>query len=248
MDELFYELFNGLCRFGPGSDEATLKALKMVKNNQKEIQVLDIGCGTGAQTFVLAKNLTGQIIALDNYQPFLNRIEERIIKEQLTADIRTVCMDMKQINFEKESLDLVWAEGSIYIIGFENGLNTIYPMLKDDAYVVFSDMNYFKPDPPEALASFLKQECLEVISLDENLELIDKSPYELVDHFKLGMDGHWLHYYEPLQNRVVEYLAKYNDHPVARNIAVNTQQEIDLYRKYNEYYGYVFYIMKKTKG
>ena len=208
MDELFYELFDGLYRFGPGSDEATLKALNIVKNNKKDIKVLDIGCGTGAQTFVLAKNLSGKIIALDNYQPFLNRMEERIKEEPLIADIKTVCMDMKNIVCEQASLDLVWAEGSIYVIGFENGLKSVHPFLKDDAYVVFSDMNYFKSDPPEVLASFLKQECLDMISLEENLEMIENSPYELVDYFKLDMDGHWLNYYEPLQNRVVEYLAK----------------------------------------
>jgi hypothetical protein len=43
----------------------------------------------------------------------------------------------------------------------------------------------------------------------------------------------------------VEYTAKYNDLKPARQIADEVQHEIDLYRRYSDYYGYVFYIMKK---
>jgi len=144
------------------------------------------------------------------------------------------------------SLDIVWGEGSIYILGFEKGLNTIYPLMKKGAYAVLSDMNYFKPDPPKELAAFLKVECPDMISVEENIDLIDHSPFKLINHFKLDKGAHWLAYYKPLQDRVVEYLAKYNDHASAREIADSTQLEIDLYRKYSDYYGYVFYIMQKT--
>lgn len=244
MDELFYELFEGMPRLGPGTDEATLKALKMIPANGEK-KVLDLGCGTGAQTFVLAKNLEGRVIALDNYQPFLDRINQKASEESLQASIKTVCMDMKKIVCEQASLDLVWGEGSIYIIGFKEGLETVYPLMKKGAYVVFSDMNYLKPNPPDELTAFIQQEIPDMISLEENIDLIEKSPFTLIDHFKLDRGAHWLTYYKPLQQRVVEFTAKYNDHSGAREIVDSIQIEIDLYRKYSDYYGYVFYIMKK---
>ena len=245
MDELFYELFDGMHRLGPGTDEATLKALSFIPKTKEEMKVLDLGCGTGAQTFVLAKELSGKIIALDNYQPFLDHIQSRAERENTGARIKCVCMDMKHIVCKHESLDLVWAEGSIYIIGFENGLKTIWPLMKPGAYAVLSDMNYLKPDPPRELTEFMQTECPDMISKEANLDLIHKSDFNLVDHFELGKEGHWDTYYEPLQRRVDSFREKYFGHPRAIEIAESIQTEIDLFRKYSTYYGYVFYILKK---
>ena len=38
---------------------------------------------------------------------------------------------------------------------------------------------------------------------------------------------------------------KYKDNKEALERIYKTQSEIDLYRKYSDYYGYVFYIFKK---
>jgi len=245
MDELFYELFDGMPRLGPGADEATMKALNKVYKNNGEKKVLDIGCGTGAQTLLLAKNIRGKIIALDNYQPFLDQIESKTVKEELKARIKCVCMDMKNIVCKHASLDIVWGEGSIYIVGFSKGLKMVYPLMKDKAYVVFSDMNYLKDDPPAELVQFLKEECPDIITIEENIDLIEKSPFKLIDHFKLKKKDHWNPYYKPLEKRVEEYSKKYRDNSEALSISSSIQYEIDMYKKYSDYYGYVFYIMQK---
>jgi len=208
MDEYFYEIFNDMPRLGPGSSQATLKALDILNLDYKPKKVLDIGCGTGAQTFILANELNGQITALDNYQPYLDQIEEKKNAESFKARIKCHCMDMNKIVCKDGSLDLVWAEGSIYIVGFKKGLDLVYPMLKNGAHLVFSDMNYLRSSPPSELADFLDKECPDIISKEENIQMIEDSKYELKDQIQL---------------------------------------EIDLYKKYPEYYGYVFYLMKKME-
>ena len=40
-------------------------------------RILDIGCGSGGQTISLAKNLNGQIIAVDLFPEFLNELNEK---------------------------------------------------------------------------------------------------------------------------------------------------------------------------
>ena len=55
---LFFELFTGLPRQGPGSTPSTRRALGLVPGVGPRTRVLDIGCGTGAQTLVLAEART----------------------------------------------------------------------------------------------------------------------------------------------------------------------------------------------
>lgn len=62
-------------RQGLGSVEATKKALRYLPKLNQESSILDIGCGTGAQTIVLAENTNANIIAIDMLQPFLDQLK-----------------------------------------------------------------------------------------------------------------------------------------------------------------------------
>ncbi|GFO63114.1 MerR family transcriptional regulator [Geomonas paludis] len=53
--EYFFELFNDLPRQGPGCSEATLRALELLQGLPSKPSVLDIGCGCGMQTQILAR-------------------------------------------------------------------------------------------------------------------------------------------------------------------------------------------------
>ena len=100
-----------LYRQGPGSDEETLRAIKLTGLSEStELSILDLGCGTGSQTNVLANHLNGTITALDLFQPFLDELEDRI----KSPNVRTFQGSMDDLNFEKESFDLIWSEGAVY--------------------------------------------------------------------------------------------------------------------------------------
>jgi len=146
--ELFYKLYENLHRLGPGSVEDTLFAFSKIKANQKNLSVLDLGCGTGASTLVLSEIIEGEIIAIDNHQPFLDFLISKYNEIPQKAKLNCICLDMNNINFAENKFNLIWAEGSIYNIGFENGLKKIFPFLKKDGFVVFSEMNYFQCDTP----------------------------------------------------------------------------------------------------
>jgi len=63
--KLLCELHAEMERQGPGSPEMTIKALSFLDNLNKNLQVADLGCGTGGQTMVLAQNITGNITGVD---------------------------------------------------------------------------------------------------------------------------------------------------------------------------------------
>ncbi|MGQ7869899.1 hypothetical protein [Sunxiuqinia sp. sy24] len=54
--DLICDYFSSLARQGPGSPEVTLKALSFVDHLTNESRIVDIGCGTGGQTMVLAQH------------------------------------------------------------------------------------------------------------------------------------------------------------------------------------------------
>ena len=59
MTSLFFELFTGLPRQGPGDDAIPLKTLALVPDVGPDTRVLDLGCGTGRQTRTLAGGSPG---------------------------------------------------------------------------------------------------------------------------------------------------------------------------------------------
>ncbi|MBN1408372.1 MAG: methyltransferase domain-containing protein [Calditrichaceae bacterium] len=244
MNEIFYEVFDTMPRLGPGSAEATKKAFKATGLGSKRIEILDIGCGTGAQTLVLAKMINGKIIATDNYQPFLDTLADQASTENLSDKIICKNMDMAKLEFEENQFDLIWAEGSIYHIGFANGLRKIKSFLKPNGYAAFSDLNWFKRNHPKELAAFFANECPDMVSVEENIKLIADNGYKLIDFFRLDESVFWEPYYTPLEKRLSTMRKKYADNEEALAMFAELQLEIDLYRKYSDYYGYAFYIMK----
>ncbi|MEJ2544988.1 MAG: hypothetical protein P8Y99_13055, partial [Calditrichaceae bacterium] len=121
----------------------------------------------------------------------------------------------------------------------------IKSLLKPNAYVVFSDMNWFKENPPKELTEFFNEECPYMMSIEKNVKFIKDSGYQLVDFFRLNKSAFWDPYYTPLEKRLIIVRDKYANNKEALAIFEELQFEIDLYRKYSDYYGYTFYIMKK---
>ena len=71
MEELYFKIFEALPRQGPGDEESTKKALQKLSDLPQCPEILDVGCGNGSQTLVLAKLSQGNITALDKHAPFI---------------------------------------------------------------------------------------------------------------------------------------------------------------------------------
>jgi len=123
-EKLFYHIFESLPRQGPGCREATRKAFLQLPALPDDAAILNIGCGSGAQTRDLAALTSGTITAVDNHQPFLDALASRANMDGLHGRVTTVCASMDKLPFEPGQFDLIWSEGAIFIMGFEQGLRT----------------------------------------------------------------------------------------------------------------------------
>lgn len=242
--DLFFEIYENIPRQGPGSIESTKKAFQKIKNLPENPHILDMGCGSGAQTLTLAKLTGGNIIALDNHRPFLETIKKKAASETTKATIETRHQSMLEMDFPPGSFDLIWAEGSIYFMGFENGLKTIKPLLKPRSYVSVSEANWFKPNPPAEIAKIWEEEYPDIKTIDQTKSVINDCGYKLLDHFKLP-ESDWWNFYKPMERRINTLKNKYiDDEKILAELSV-IYKEIEDYRRFSDWYGYTFYIMEK---
>ena len=95
-----------------------------------------------------------------------------------------------------------------------------------------------------ALEDYINYPAIKTIS--QNIEIIEDVGYSLIDHFTLPDSAWWEDYYNPLEKRIKRFQEKYTGDKEALEFANASQQEIDLFRKYSNVYGYVFYIMQNS--
>jgi len=246
LPDFFFELHEDLYRQGPGRDEYTRKAFELIPHRDHP-RILDIGCGPGGQTMELARLTNGTIIALDIHQPFLDEVTARAVDLGFADRITTINKSMTEMDFPTEHFDIIWSEGSIYNIGFEKGLKEWRRLIKPGGCLAVHEMTWLQPNPPAEIKTFWEQEYPAITTIDNNIAIINKCGYDLLGHFPLPEDAWWEFYYNPLQQRLNQYRKQHQDDPEKMEIINWEQREIDLYKKYNQWYGSVFYVMKKPE-
>lgn len=240
----FWKIYATLPRAGPGSDLLTTRALKLIPSMPSRPAILDIGCGPGKQTFILARNTDGIITAIDTYQPFLDAIETKAGEGSLEDRIRPMNISMLDMPFPDSSFDIVWFEGAIFIMGFEPGLKECYRLLKKGGYAAISEGVMLMDDPPDEVVK-LWREYPAVTTVENNLAMVEKAGFDLAGHFIFPPEAWWDEFYGPMEQRLVEMRERYPDVPEAQEAIAEAEFEIDVFRKYHQYYGYVFLVMRK---
>jgi SAM-dependent methyltransferase len=246
--ELLVSLHEGLDRLGPGNTASTLRALAMCEDLPSAPDVLDVGCGAGAQTLVLADHTHGSLVATDLFPVFLEKFAANLNKRGLTSRVQLLPADMNTLPFADSSFDLIWSEGAIYSMGFDEGLRRWRPLVRPGGYLVVSEASWFKPDPPDRLKSFWAGNYPAMRAVDDNLASAQDLGWTPVGHFHLPVDAWQTDYYQPLRERLPVFLETHEHAADAKAVAEMTELEMDLLSAYSDYYGYAFYVLHRPHG
>jgi ubiquinone/menaquinone biosynthesis C-methylase UbiE len=239
----FFEVYGTLPRAGPGDDASTRRAYLMMKDLPEKPKVLDVGCGPGKQTMELARLSKGKIIAMDNHQPFLDRVNENARALGLSRYIETLNRDMNAMDFKPESFDIIWAEGALNLMGFENGLKTCRPLLKREGYIGLTELVWLSDHPsPEAREWAKEYEAMK--NVPDNLGLFVNNGYEVIGRFTLPVSSWFEEYYDPMQERIKELRIKHTGNAVALEVIDSAQREIDGFKKCSAEVGYEFFVAR----
>jgi SAM-dependent methyltransferase len=241
---IFFEVHKDLPREAPGDNGSTLKAFLLLSELPANPIILDIGCGPGMQTLLLANQAGARVVALDNHHYFLTCLQDKVRTQALNNRLSLTNASMFDLPFAQCSFDCIWSEGAIYIMGLEMGLPYLKSLLKPGGYLAFTEISWIKPNHPDEVTSYWQTEYPAIRSMPENLKIIQASGYNVIAHFILPTSSWWNDYYTPMENRLPLLLEKFKDYPEVGDTFAAVRKEIEMYRKYSDYYGYVFYITK----
>lgn len=245
--KLICEYFANMKRQGPGSPKVTRQALSFIDNPDNQSLIADIGCGTGGQTMVLAQHTPGQITALDLFPDFINILNHNAKQLGLQNRVKGIAGSMDNLPFQDEELDLIWSEGAIYNIGFERGLNEWRRYLKTGGYIAVSECSWFTKKRPAEIHDFWMKNYPEIDTIPNKIFQIQKAGYIPVATFMLPENCWTEQYYTPQITVQEAFLKKYSGNKAAEKFIALQRYEAELYRRYKEFYGYVFFIAKKTE-
>lgn len=237
-------------RQGPGSDETTRKAFSFVPPLPTDATILDLGCGTGASTMILAEetvSINAEIRAVDLLPDFLGVLHEKILARKLIRRVRPENFSMENLPYPAESFDLIWAEGSIYHIGFENGIRNLRPLLKPNGCIAVSEISWLTTSRPRETEDYWNAQYPEIDLVSKKTAQLEANGYTPLAVFALPKECWTTHYYDPIRRRSPAFLEQYGDDPLTKPFIEEGLREAELYDRFCNYYSYAFYVARKAE-
>jgi ubiquinone/menaquinone biosynthesis C-methylase UbiE len=182
--------------------------------------ILDMGCGSGVPTLILAEHFNSTIYAADTDEAALTRLEEKIRNSNLADRIIVMHRSVYDLDFADTCFDIIVAEGLLNIIGFEAGLSLADRFIKGNGYFIIHD-EYAHPD--------------------EKAGIIQRSGYRLFHSFKLDEQVWWNDYYRCLEEKLESL-----DQKTTSALFTNEMKEIRLYKEQPLLFRSAYYILKKS--
>jgi SAM-dependent methyltransferase len=232
-----HEFFANLDRLAPGSADTTRRALSMVPDLDARTRALELGCGCGSASLILAESRPGRLLAVDLHAPFVARLRERALALGLGDRIDARVADMRELGLDR--VDLVWAEGSLYTIGFDDGLELCLRLLAPGGVIAVSELAWLREHPSAPVHAFWAEHYPRMRHRAQLLADTRERGWVLHGEFVLPR-GDWDNYYDPLRERVALFAD--DPDPEVRAAVAMLAREIEIHERFGDEYGYVFLV------
>ncbi|WP_030763394.1 bifunctional class I SAM-dependent methyltransferase/N-acetyltransferase [Streptomyces sp. NRRL F-2664] len=252
--EAFLTLHHGLPRQAPGSDASTRRLLSLCGPLPARPRVLDLGCGPGRSALLLAAEAGAsapgggaEVTAVDLHAPFLDELRAAAAARGLADRVRAVQADMNALpagEVEDGSFDLVWAEGSAYILGFDTALARWKRLLAPGGTLVLTECEWTVDEPSAGARAFWDPQY-PLRSTAGNVAAARAAGYRVLGiHHLPGSD--WDEYYGPLAERVRDRDG--DGSPAMARAVAATREELDVRARHGHEYGYTGYVLQPVEA
>ena len=162
---------------------------------------------------------------------------------KMSEKISTRNLSMDAIDYADDNFDLIWAEGSAYILGWENALKSWRRFLKPSGKLVATECCWLIDKPSGETKEFWAENYPSMLTLDEAASVAREQGYSVVWAYVLPASDWHDEYYTLLKQRHAE-LSQEADDDMKQAIR-SSSREIDLYEKHGDEYGYVGFVLEK---
>jgi SAM-dependent methyltransferase len=240
---IFFQVFESLPRQGPGNRACTARALALCEGLAPRPRILDLGCGSGAQTLHLAELTDGKILAVDSHPPNIARLQATLAERGLAHRVEATVADMARLALP-ERFDLVWSEGAFYNIGIGAALGVCAGVLSSGGFVAFTDAVWRRAGAPaEVRAAFADYPTMGTVN--DVLEVIAESGFSILGHFPLPDAAWWDDFYTPMERRIETLRRRSSGDTEAIAALDELAREPELYRRHGDTFGYEFFIARR---
>jgi len=234
------DLHRGHDRKGPGDTDFSRNILSNLSTLPLKPRIADLGCGSGAGALQLAQHYQSTVMAVDFSSIFIDELKARAKQLGLEHLIIPIHGDMGKLNWSAGSVDLLWSEGSAYNLGFEQALKIWRPLLTTSGIAVISEMSWFTDNAPEPAIAYWQNAYPMMGAEAENINRANRSGFSVLSTHRLPSQAWWVNYYEPLRKRMQQIEIT----PITQLVIRETEEEMSLFEKFSESYGYTFYILQ----
>ncbi|MFG2835478.1 GNAT family N-acetyltransferase [Streptomyces zaomyceticus] len=235
----FFALHHGLPRQGPGSDATTRRLLALTGPLPERPRVLDLGCGPGRSALLLAAEAGAEVTAVDTHEPFLAELREAAAARGLDGSIRTLRADMGALPYPDGSFDLVWAESSVFVLGFDRALAEWRRLLAPGGTLVLTECVWTTREPGPVARAFW-EEHYPLRTVTGNAAAAVAAGYHVLGTMTQP-EGDWDEYYVPLAAHAE---AADTTVPGMAEAVAGARAEIALRREHGSDYGYAGFVLR----
>lgn len=239
LADAFWRAHTDLPREAPGSAATTELLLRLAAPVSPEPRIVDVGCGTGPASVLLAALTGGAVTAVDLHQPFLDALVERAKEAGVQDRVTPVRASMEALPVEPGSVDLLWAEGSAYLMGFDAALAAWRPLLAPGGAVVLTEAEWLTPEPAPEAGAFWEAGYPAMRSTAGNVAAAQQAGWTVQATYVLP-DSDWDAYYGPLAERIDLLRGE----GVPGHLLDQVGEEIDIRRRHGADYGYTGYVLR----
>lgn len=239
LEQAFLAAHEDLPREAPGSEETTALLLQLVGPLPEAPRIVDIGSGTGPATLPLAAATGGEVIAVDAHEPYLARLQARAAISGLGERVRPLVATMDDLPLPDGEADLVWAEGSAYIMGFDAALASWRRLLAPGGTLVLTEAEWTTTDPSPGARQFWDAGYPAMRTTAGNVAAAQQAGYTVAATYLLP-DCDWDAYYRPLAARLELLRADGVDPEVLDEVG----REIRVREEFGADYGYTGYVLR----
>lgn len=237
--EVFWRAHERLPREAPGSPETTRLLLRLAGPLPAAPRIVDIGAGTGPASVLLALESGGTVTAVDLHEPFLAQVTARAHAAGVADRVGVLAAPMEALPLAAGSVDLLWAEGSAYIMGFDAALAAWAPLLAPGGALVLTEAEWTTPRPSAGARAFWEAGYPAMRTTAGNVAAAQDADWDVLATYRLP-ESDWAQYYGPLAARIEELRGQGVDPEALAQVA----QEIDIRAEHGADYAYTGYVLR----